>query len=159
MQRPLRFDGFRPSSEKASRIASRIRSSDSKAETLLRSSVWRLGLRFRKNVRALPGKPDLVFPRERVAVFCDGDFWHGRNWEEKRRKLKEGSNAPYWLSKIHANMQRDERHNSQLAGDGWHVLRFWESDILTDPARAASEVAAAVAERRQNSKGQERAGA
>ena len=148
MIKPLRFDSFRPSSEKASRIASKIKSTNTKGEVLLRSVVWKLGFRFRKNVKDLPGKPDIVFPRERVAVFCDGDFWHGRNWEEKREKMKKGSNAPYWLSKIEANMERDKRHNKQLRELNWSVLRFWESDVLADPTAAAAKIKEVVFSKR-----------
>lgn len=147
-KRPLRFDNFKPSSEKASRIASKIRSSNTKGEVLLRSVVWKLGFRFRKNVKTLPGKPDIVFPRERVAIFCDGDFWHGRNWEEKKKKMRQGSNAPYWLSKIEANIDRDKRHNVSLKELNWAVLRFWESDILADPTVAATIIKEAVLSRR-----------
>ena len=84
MPKSVRFDNFHSSSTKASKIASKIKSSDTKAERVLRSEVWKLGLRFRKNARDLPGKPDIVFSREKVAVFCDGDFWHGRSWIKKR---------------------------------------------------------------------------
>jgi DNA mismatch endonuclease (patch repair protein) len=107
-----------------------------------------LGLRFRKNVKDLPGKPDIVFPRERVAVFCDGDFWHGRNWKEKKEKIKQGSNAPYWLSKIEANMERDKRHNVNLQSLCWTVLRFWESDILADSNAAATKIREVVLSKR-----------
>jgi len=146
--RPLRFDSFKPSSEKASRIASKIRSTNTKGEVLLRSVVWKLGFRFRKNVKELPGKPDIVFPRERVAIFCDGDFWHGRHWEEKKKKIQQGSNAPYWLSKIEANMERDKRHNKNLQELNWTVLRFWESDILVEPNVAATKIKEALLSRR-----------
>jgi DNA mismatch endonuclease (patch repair protein) len=149
-KRALRFDSFQPSSEKASRIASRIRSTNTKGEVLLRSVIWKLGFRFRKNVNDLPGKPDIVFPRERVAIFCDGDFWHGRNWEQKKEKIKQGSNAPYWLSKIEANIERDKRHNMRLRELNWSVLRFWESDILADPTVAATIIKEAVLSKRTN---------
>ena len=140
----LRFDNFRPSSEKASRIASRIRSENSKAETKLRGAIWRMGFRFRKNYRKLPGKPDVVFIKERVAVFCDGDFWHGRDWEVRKQKVQKGSNAPYWISKIEANIERDRRRNKELRKLGWKVIRIWETDILKDPQRASRKVAALV---------------
>ena len=103
-----------------------------------------MGLRFRKNYRKLPGKPDVVFVRERVAVFCDGDFWHGRDWEARRLKVRKGSNAPYWISKIEANIERDKRRNKELRKLGWKVARIWETDILKDPQRAARKVAALV---------------
>ncbi len=110
-----------------------------------------MGLRFRKNARELPGKPDVVFPTEKIAVFCDGDFWHGRNWEEREARLKKGANAPYWLAKIRANMERDLQKTEALTGLGWEVLRLWETDILADPEREARKVIKLIiARRKQN---------
>lgn len=145
MPRPVpRFEDFQPASETASRIKRRNRGKDTKAELVLRRSVWRLGLRYRLHRNDLPGKPDLVFPRDKVAVFCDGDFWHGRNWRERKRRLKRGSNPGYWIPKIEANMARDRRQAQSLRRGGWRVVRLWETDILKDPSRAASRVRGAV---------------
>jgi len=104
-------------------------------------------LRYRKNVETLPGKPDIVFARARVVVFCDGDFWHGRNWEEQKPKLCQGTNAEYWLSKIESNIERDRLNDALLNADGWSVLRFWETDIKRDPQAAASLIKEVVIER------------
>jgi DNA mismatch endonuclease, patch repair protein len=128
------------SSPTASRILSATKSIDTKCEMQLRSVLWRMGLRFRKNVRDLPGKPDIVFTKQRVAVFCDGDFWHGRDWPARKRRLHKGANALYWTKKIGANIQRDRLVDKDLEGLGWKVLRLWESDILEDPYRCALEV-------------------
>jgi DNA mismatch endonuclease, patch repair protein len=141
MRKTPSYQSYRPSSVKASRVASRIKSSNTKAERVLRSTLWRLGFRFRKNVRELPGKPDVVFPRERVAIFCDGDFWHGRNWEERKLKLQRGANAAYWIAKIQANIQRDKHHNEELSELNWKVLRLWETDVLENPGEAAAQIA------------------
>ena len=103
-----------------------------------------MGLRYRKNVGALRGKPDIVFVRARVVIFCDGDFWHGRNWEELNSKLCRGTNAEYWLSKIESNIERDMLNNALLKADGWSVLRLWETDIKRDPQAAARLVKEAV---------------
>ncbi len=111
--------------------------------------MWRVPLRYRIAPAGLPGRPDLVFPRERVAVFCDGDFWHGRDLEARLAKLAGGHNAPYWTEKIRANVERDARHTEQLEAAGWLVLRFWESDILRDAAAIAQAIAEAVGARRQ----------
>ena len=127
------FTRFRSSSEQASRHLASIKSSGSKAECLLRSVLWRRGLRFRKNVSTLPGKPDIVFSTERVAVFCDGDFWHGRHWTKNKARLAAGPNAAYWVAKIARNRERDKICQRQLRQTGWCVLRFWESDILDRP--------------------------
>jgi DNA mismatch endonuclease, patch repair protein len=142
-----RYSSFTPSSATASRIKQRNRARDTKAEVLLRKELWRRGLRYRLHARELPGKPDLVFRRARVAVFCDGDFWHGRRWAERRAKLARGANARYWLAKIAANVARDKRTTSALRAAGWVVVRVWESDVLRDVQRAAARVEAAVARR------------
>ena len=107
-----------------------------------------MGFRYRKNWPALPGKPDIVFLKERVAVFCDGDFWHGKNWSKQQRRLKKGANAPYWVAKIKANMQRDTRYNTQLEKLGWLVVRLWDSDIHKDINQAVTAVSQAVLSRR-----------
>jgi DNA mismatch endonuclease (patch repair protein) len=83
-----------------------------------------------------------------VAVFCDGDFWHGRELDERIHKLGRGHNAPYWVAKISSNVARDRRHDEALERDGWLVLRFWETEIARDPAAVAARVAEAVSRRR-----------
>jgi DNA mismatch endonuclease (patch repair protein) len=98
-------------------------------EKTLRALLWRSGLRFRKNVASLPGKPDIVFTRRKVVVFCDGDFWHGRNWQQLSAKLNTGANPTYWLLKIKTNRERDLRTDKLLQEAGWMVLRYWETDI------------------------------
>jgi DNA mismatch endonuclease (patch repair protein) len=95
----------------------------------LRSALWRAGVRFRKNVASLPGKPDIVFPTHRLVVFCDGDFWHGKDWKERLPKLASGTNSAYWVAKIERNMERDREHTRRLGEAGWRVLRVWESEI------------------------------
>jgi G:T-mismatch repair DNA endonuclease (very short patch repair protein) len=80
--------------------------------------------------------------------FCDGDFWHGRNLSERIRRLAQGHNAPYWVEKIKSNVARDRRHDEALAGDGWLVLRFWETDIARDAAALAAQIAEVVSGRR-----------
>ncbi len=101
-------------------------------ELVLRRTLWRAGLRYQKNATWLHGNPDLVFKRPHIAVFCDGDFWHGRNWEVRKRRILSGTNPAYWVAKIEHNMKRDRRHTESLHSDGWLVLRFWESEILND---------------------------
>jgi len=144
MPKVPRFSSFKPASEIASRIKQRNRSRDTKAEVLLRKELWRRGLRYRLHARDLPGKPDIVFRGVRVVVFCDGDFWHGRRWRERQKKLARGANAPYWTAKIAANVARDRRTTRLLRAEGWTVLRLWETDVLRDVGRAAGRVEAAV---------------
>jgi len=115
---------------------------------LLRRTLWRHRLRYRVNVRGLAGQPDIIFISARVVVFCDGDFWHGRDWNERCNKLAVGHNPSYWLKKIGGNIERDRRNTAALEAAGWTVLRFWESDILKDVEGVAQRVLAQL-----NSKG------
>ncbi len=144
MPKVPRFSSFKPTSEAASRIKRQNRSRDTKAEVLLRKELWRRGLRYRLHASELPGKPDIVFRRARVVVFCDGDFWHGRRWHELREKLARGANAPYWTAKIAANVARDRRNTRLLHAAGWTVVRLWETDIIRDVVLAAGRVEGAV---------------
>ncbi len=133
--------------EQRSRTMSRIRSKDTKAETTIRKLVHARGLRFRKNVEKLPGKPDLVFSSARVVVFVDGDFWHGWKFDEWKDKL-----APYWRQKIEGNMARDAKRSAQLAADGWQVIRVWEHDIKKDASACVDHITEVVRSRRENPK-------
>jgi DNA mismatch endonuclease, patch repair protein len=134
------FRNLQASSLRASHILARNKSSNTTCERVLRSELWKLGLRFRKNVNSLPGKPDIVFTRNRLVIFCDGDFWHGRDWKTRRKKLRKGSNASYWVTKIQQNIKRDQANLEQLEALGWTVLRLWETDILRAPSIAARQV-------------------
>jgi len=139
------FSGRGPASDRArhaARGASKKR--DTMCELVLRRALWAEGLRYRTCVAGPAGRPDVVFPRERVAVFCDGDFWHGRDLEARLRRLKGGHNAPYWMSKIRSNALRDRATTQRLRAEGWDVVRLWEKDVLRDPTRAAAIVVARV---------------
>ena len=138
------YQGLQPASEAASRVKRRNRKKDTAHEVLLRRALWRMGLRYRKHVARLPGNPDLVFFRARLVVFCDGDFWHGRNWEQLRLQLEQRHNAAYWLAKIGSNRARDRRNTASLEGQGWTVLRCWETDVKKDPDATARTIAGAV---------------
>ena len=142
------FAGLKPASNAASLAKRMNRSADTIHEKLLRGVLWRLGLRFRKNLKDLPGKPDIVFVSARVVVFCDGDFWHGRNWRRLSSQLKKRANADYWRQKIRSNMIRDERTTGLLNELGWYVIRLWEGDIRENPDNAALVVEDAVMTRR-----------
>lgn len=142
------YDDFEPSSEQASETLSHVGSEDTEPELLLRKTLWARGLRYRLHRDNLPGSPDIVFPTEKVAVFCDGDFWHGRNWEERKQKLREGSNPDYWIPKIRSNMKRDEQQTEELEEAGWTVIRLWETQIKEDPRSAADRVEDTVRQQR-----------
>ena len=146
------FAGLTPASSSASLAKRMNRSADTKHELLLRRELWRLGLRFRKNAANLPGKPDIVFVSARVAVFCDGDFWHGRNWRTLSSQLRKRANPDYWCRKIQSNRLRDRRATASLEKLGWQVIRLWENDIHANPQNAAVVVERAVLERRLQGK-------
>jgi len=117
-----------------------VKSTNTKAEIILRRSLRKAGLRFCMNDQSLPGKPDLSFPRYKVVVFCDGDFWHGRDWPKLRRKLMNRANSVYWIAKVIANRRRDIAVNHHLLKMGWIVIRIWETDILSDIESVSSSL-------------------
>lgn len=117
------------------KIMSSVKSKNTRPEIALRKALWHQGLRFRVNYKGLPGKPDIVFTRVKVVVFCDGDYWHGHNWALRGMKSLDEELAGYsefWAKKIRRNIKRDEEVNRQLAELGWTVVRVWESDIKSD---------------------------
>lgn len=140
------FSKYKPVSEATSRAKRANRRRDTLHEVLLRRELWRMGLRFRKNVESMLGKPDVVFTRAKVAVFCDGDFWHGRNWESLKSKLERGANSTYWAAKIARNMERDKHNTALLEASGWRVIRLWETDVKKDPVGAATLIKRVVEE-------------
>lgn len=106
-----------------------IRSKDTQIEILLRRALWKEGIRYRKNYDALPGKPDIAITKYRIAIFCDGEFFHGKNWETLQIKLQNSNNSTYWLNKIEKNIQRDLDVEKQIRAKDWIVIRFWGNDI------------------------------
>jgi len=145
------YKGLSPASPTASQIASAGSAKrDTRPEVLLRQALWRTGLRYRVEVGSLPGRPDVAIATARLAVFCDGDFWHGRDLRRRLKKLAAGHNGHYWVSKIRSNVDRDRRVNKLLHGSGWEVMRLWESDVLANPEHAAKAVLTVVRSRRRN---------
>lgn len=106
-----------------------IRSKDTEIELLLRKALWKQGYRYRKHYAELPGKPDIALTKYKIAVFCDGEFFHGKDWEVLKPRLKNSNNGEYWISKISRNRERDDEVNKQLLFLGWTVIRFWGKDI------------------------------
>ncbi len=119
-------NGFYTTKER-SEIMRKIRAKETKPELILRKTLWALGVRYRKNYKELPGKPDIVIAKFKMLVFIDGEFWHGYDWENKKKKLK--SNRKFWIPKIERNIQRDEQINQKLKGMGWRVMRFWDFQV------------------------------
>lgn len=106
-----------------------IRAKDTKIEVALRRALWNKGYRYRKNYNELPGKPDIVLTRYKIAIFCDSEFFHGKDWEILKPRLEKGDNSIYWVGKISRNRERDEEINKKLLFLGWTVIRFWGKDI------------------------------
>ena len=104
-----------------------VRNKDSKIEIALRSALWSKGYRYRKNYTKLEGKPDIVIPKYKLAIFCDSEFWHGYNWDTRKHDIK--SNKDFWIKKIEGNIKRDEYVNKILQDQGWKVIRLWKKDI------------------------------
>jgi len=106
---------------------SRIKGSGTKIEVAFRRALWRAGIRYRKNYKNLPGKPDLAITKNKIAIFCDCEFWHGKDWQQAREKLR--TRREFWVAKIERNIDRDNETDRRLAALGWTVLRFWGRDI------------------------------
>ena len=113
-----------------SELMGKIKSQNTKPELKLKKALWNLGYRYRKNVKKLPGSPDIVFSKHQLAIFVDGEFWHGYNWSDKKTRIK--TNREFWIPKIERNIQRDKLNNKLLINDGWHVIRFWEHELKKD---------------------------
>lgn len=123
---------------------SKIRSKNTKIELRLRKALWHSGIRYRVNYAALPGKPDIAITKHKIAIFCDGEFWHGKDWQIKKNRIY--SNRDYWIPKIERNMKRDSEVDKQLSAMGWSVIRFWGSDIKKDVDGCVQDIHEAILE-------------
>ncbi|WP_418749001.1 very short patch repair endonuclease [Faecalibacillus intestinalis] len=106
-----------------------IKATDTKIEIILRKALWKKGYRYRKNYNKLPGTPDIVLPKYKIAIFCDGEFFHGKNWNILKKKLENSNNSEFWINKIERNRKRDDEINKRLFFEGWTVIRFWGEEI------------------------------
>ena len=125
---------------------SAIRSKDTSIEVILRKALWHRGFRYRKNYKALPGKPDIAITKYRIAVFCDSEFFHGKDWDQLKLRLGNGNNSTYWIKKITRNMERDQENEKALRIREWTVLRFWGEDIRKHTEECVRAVEEAVFE-------------
>ncbi len=123
-----------------------VKNKDTDIEFALRRELRSRGLRYRKNAKDVTGKPDIVFKRKRIAVFCDSEFWHGYDWENKKYEIK--SKQEFWFPKIERNMQRDREVTRALQAGGWIVLRFWGKEIKSD-IKTCADIIQRVWEERQ----------
>lgn len=150
-EKPIKVPSFEEAqshytSEQRSRLMQKIRSEGTKPEQKLRKALWHLGYRYRKNVKSLPGKPDIAIKKYKVAIFIDGEFWHGYNWPEKKRRIKR--NRAYWIPKIERNMQRDREHTLRLQQMGYTVFRFWEQRLKKEFHQCLRAVTEAIEARK-----------
>ena len=136
---------MKKSAEQISHNMRRIKNKDSVIELTLRRELWKRGLRYRKNVKTIFGKPDIAFIGKKVAVFCDSEFWHGYAWEISKEDFQ--SNQDFWIAKIERNIQRDKEVTEHLRKEGWIVLRFWGKEIKRDVSACANIVQQAVESR------------
>lgn len=116
--------------ESRRKTMSHIHGKDTSIEVALRKSLWKKGYRYRKNYKDLPGSPDICLTKYKVAIFCDSEFFHGKDWEVLKPKLAKGNNAAYWTKKIQDNIDRDIEIDKKLIYMGWTVIHFWGKDII-----------------------------
>lgn len=112
------------------------------AESALAKSLWHKGIRYRRNYKKLPGSPDIAITKQKIAIFIDGEFWHGYDWENKKYRLK--NNAAYWIEKIEENMARDKANDKKLLDMGWVVIHFWEKQVKKNLESCVKEVISKV---------------
>lgn len=130
MRKEPRFHGT--VTEKSHKQMSKIRGKDTKIEVTLRKALWAEGIRYRKHYKNIPGRPDIAITKYKLAIFCDSEFFHGKDWEVLKPRLAKGKNGDYWVAKIERNQERDLEKDKALMAMGWTVLHFWGKDILRD---------------------------
>jgi DNA mismatch endonuclease (patch repair protein) len=132
-----------------SKMMSKIHSTGGKAETILGKAIWHKGIRYFRNYKKLPGKPDLAITKYKIAVFVDGEYWHGYNYDEIKSGKRVHRNREYWLHKISYNMNHDKEVNAELEKRGWTVIRFWERhQVLKNLDDCVNEITAAISKQR-----------
>ena len=121
-----------------------IHSKDTKIEVILRNALWHEGIRYRKNYTKIPGKPDIVITKYKIAVFCDSEFFHGKDWDQLKPRLEKSNNSDFWIKKISRNRERDVEVDRELRSLGWIVLRFWGAEIKKELEQCVNTVKEAV---------------
>ena len=132
--------------EQRHRNMSNIKCKDTRIECLLREALREKGYGYRKNYKDLPGKPDIALTKYKIAIFCDSEFFHGKDWALQKERISKGSNAAFWIKKIESNIERDERINRELMHLGWKVIRFWGNDINRNVSLCVNEIEEAIIE-------------
>jgi len=135
--------GYRfKTTKQRSLLMQKIKSNKTSPEVILQKFLRKYGLKFKINYRNLPGNPDIVLVNKKIAIFIDGEFWHGYLWAEKKKKLK--ANRSYWIPKIERNIRRDKETNKKLKKQGWKVLRFWQQQITKDLEKCINKIKKAM---------------
>ncbi len=124
----------------------RIKAKETSIEVKLRKSLWNKGYRYRKNYDRLPGKPDIVLTKYKIAIFCDSEFFHGKDWEVLKPRLEKSNNSQYWIRKISRNRERDDEINKRLLFEGWTVIRFWGKEIAKNTDECVRVIEEAIFE-------------
>ena len=132
-----------------------IKNKDTKIEVILRRELWKRGYRYRKNYDKLPGHPDIVITKYKIVIFCDGEFFHGKDWEVLKPRLEKSNNSEFWISKISRNRERDSEINKQLLFEGWIVIRFWGADIKKHPEECIKVIEETIFDIKLNAMGEE----
>ena len=140
MKHPKSYD----STPETRKRMSKVKLKNGTAEQILAKKLWHMGYRYRKNDKRLPGSPDIAIPRHRIAIFVDGEFWHGKDWETRKPRLK--SNREYWIEKIEENIARDIRVDRQLRESDWIPIHFWSKDVLKDSESCISDILSTIIE-------------
>lgn len=134
MKHPKSYD----STPETRKRMSNVKLKGGKAETLLAKAFWHQGYRYRKNDKKLPGSPDIAILKHHIAVFVDGEFWHGKDWDIRKVRLKR--NREYWIEKIEENMARDFRNDQLLIQSGWIPMHFWEKEVMKNLPACVTEI-------------------
>ena len=127
-----------------------IRSKDTEIERILRKALWKEGIRYRKHYDKLPGKPDIAITKYRIAIFCDGEFFHGKDWDKLQLKLKDSNNSEYWIKKISRNIERDLEVEREIRAEDWTVIRFWGKDIKNNIDECMAVIRDAMFDKKTN---------
>ena len=131
-------------SEKSHRNMSKIHGKDTSIELVLRRALWKKGYRYRKNYKKIPGTPDIALTKYKIAIFCDGEFFHGKDWKVLKPRLEQGKNADYWVKKIQRNMDRDSEKDKELLFQGWTVIHFWGKDLIKNTDKCVRVIEEAI---------------
>ncbi len=125
-----------------SRIMRGIKAKETKPEILLRKALWNSGIRYRKNYIKVPGCPDIAIVRKKIAIFVDGEFWHGYKWHQKKKKIK--ANRRYWIPKIERTIKRDLANVKLLKKIGWRSIRFWDFQAMRDIEECTKKIISVI---------------